>query len=934
MDQAKNSHQQAEQELLNNEDIFRLLIDQMLDALLILDWDGTILFANQAAADLVQLASPEQGIGMNALDFIHTASLEAVIQDQQQVQEDRGGFLNQYQFITLKKEVRWAEGLGTKIPFRGETANLVTLRDITSRKRFEEALTESEHRLQGTIVLQKAILDSANYSIISTTPDGIILTFNEAAKHWLGYAAEDVVGKMTPALFHDAQEIETYARELTDELGRSVQPGFEVFIAKARLGITDEREWLYMRKDGSTFPVLLSVTALCDEAGNITGYLGIGSDITERKISEEALRKLSRAVEQSPASVVITDTKGTIEYVNPKFSQLTGYSAEEAIGQNPRILKSGEKPTAEYEQLWATISAGQEWRGVFHNKKKSGDLYWESASISSVKDQDGRISHYIAVKEDITALKTAQEELAKLSLVASQTDNAVIISDKEGYIEWVNDSFTRITGYALEEAVGQKPGTLLQGPLTDPDTTRRFSEALRQKKSFTEEILNYHKNGGTYWLSIAITPILDERGDVTQYIAIENDITKRKQTEEDLRIARKAAEEANRAKSEFLASMSHEIRTPMNAILGMTELLEETPLTPEQKQYVQIVKTAGENLLSIINDILDLSKVEAGQLTLEDVPFNLREAVEGVCTMFSDRASKKNLDLACHIHTDICDVLVGDPLRLQQILINLIGNAVKFTERGSINITAKSHGIGRYGEADVCVIHFSIQDTGIGIPPEKRKTVFERFTQADSSVTRRYGGTGLGLTISRQLAEMMGGRIWVDSTIGRGSNFQFTIRLTLPKPTAAIEAPSEQAAIMTLPNGHGPIRILLAEDSEDNRLLILAYLKGPAYQIDAATNGEEAVSFFQSRHYDLVLMDMQMPVLDGYAATQAIRRWEEAQGWTRTPVIALTAYALKEDIAKSLEAGCDAHLTKPIKKATLIDNIQQFALRANGRNGL
>ena len=395
-----------------------------------------------------------------------------------------------------------------------------------------------------------------------------------------------------------------------------------------------------------------------------------------------------------------------------------------------------------------------------------------------MRNNDGRITHYIAVKEDISALKAAQEELAKLSLVASQTDNAVIISDKDGYIEWVNDGFTRMTGYTLEEAVGQKPGPLLQGPLTDPGTIRQISDSLRQKTGFTEEILNYHKNGETYWLSIAITPILDEQGEVIKYIAIESDITIRKQVEEDLKIARKAADEANRAKSEFLASMSHEIRTPMNAIIGMAELLEDSPLTPEQRRYVQIFRTSGENLLTIINDILDLSKVEAGQLTIDNKPFPFRETVEGVCSVLSDRAHQKNLDLSCHISPDICEVLIGDPLRLQQILMNLIGNAVKFTDNGSVTVTADSLGEDSCGELDLnCTIQFSIRDTGIGIPPEKLGMIFERFTQADTSITQRYGGTGLGLTISRKLTEMMGGRIWVESIAGTGSNFQFTVRL-------------------------------------------------------------------------------------------------------------------------------------------------------------
>jgi PAS domain S-box-containing protein len=246
-----------------------------------------------------------------------------------------------------------------------------------------------------------------------------------------------------------------------------VSPGFQAFVVKACLGSTDENEWTYIRKDGSRFPVLLSITALLDEKGRITGFLGIGSDITTRKLAEVEIRKLSQAIEQSPVSIVITDTGGNIEYVNPKFVQVTGYSTSEVLGKNPRVLKSGDKSSEEYRHLWETILAGNVWRGEFHNKKKNGELYWESASISPIKDNNGIISHFVAVKEDITSIKAAQEELAKLSLVASKTDNAVIITDKDGYIEWVNEGFVRLTGYTLLEVRGKKPGSILQGPETD-----------------------------------------------------------------------------------------------------------------------------------------------------------------------------------------------------------------------------------------------------------------------------------------------------------------------------------------------------------------------------------------------------------------------------------------------------------------------------------
>jgi two-component system, sensor histidine kinase and response regulator len=798
----------------------------------------------------------------------------------------------------------------------------------------------------------------------------------------------------------------------------------------------------------------------------VTHIVSVTRDITARKDIEDQLRNLSQAVEQSPVTVVITDVIGNIKYINPKFTQITGYTKEEVLEQNPRILKSGEIPPEGYKLLWDTIISGRVWRGEFHNKKKNGKLYWESASISPIKDQDGAITHFVAIKEDITAIKQAHEELAKLSLVASKTDNCVIITDKNGYVEWINDGFTRITGYTLEEAAGKKPGELLQGPLTDPETVKAISESLKKKQSISVEILNYHKNGNAYWISMNITPIFDEKGDLTHFIAIESDITERKRGEAELREAKIAAEAASQAKSDFLASMSHEIRTPMNAIIGMAELLTETPLNSDQLKYVDIFKNAGENLLNIINDILDLSKIEAGHIDIESVDFSLEDLIEKTCDVMSMRAHSKGIEFACRILSDVPNNLIGDPLRLRQILVNLIGNAIKFTEEGEVFVEVSKQGSensiqGVSGsESEMVIILFTVRDTGIGIPKNKLDKVFEKFTQADSSTTRKYGGTGLGLSISKCLVEIMGGSILVDSEADKGSIFSFTAcfgiqrlikekidrydtdikglsvlvvddnatnRMILNEMLSGwgcivAEAGNGEDGIallktakksgkaynlilldyhMPLLDGFGvaerikndpainditiimlssdverglmkkfrdigvasylskpikraelknailtvigktdivknehittlalaedkqmPLHILLVDDSEDNRLLIITYLKKYPYNIDIAENGEMAIKQFKDEKYDLVLMDMQMPVMDGYIATRKIREWENKEGLESTPIIALTAYALKEETQKSIDAGCDAHITKPIKKATLLEAIR------------
>jgi CheY-like chemotaxis protein len=376
----------------------------------------------------------------------------------------------------------------------------------------------------------------------------------------------------------------------------------------------------------------------------------------------------------------------------------------------------------------------------------------------------------------------------------------------------------------------------------------------------------------------------------------------------------------------------------MNAIMGMAELMSETPLNPEQQQYLQLFKTAGENLLGLINDILDLSKVESGRLTLDSSPFHLAEVTGKACAVMAIRAHEKNLELACRISPEVDQCLVGDAVRLQQILINLLGNAIKFTEAGKVNLDVyREEGFSDQPEDQECLLRFTIKDTGIGIPADKVAIIFERFTQADSSTTRRYGGTGLGLTISKQLSELMGGRIWVESTVGKGSIFHFTarfrkqqrhrqesgsIKMTLDR--RLVPAASMKTRDPATPQDQSPLRILLVEDSEDNRFLMIAYFKHTPYEVDIVENGEMAVERFKSRDYDLVLMDMQMPVMDGYTATRIIRSWENGQGLRHTPIIALTAFALKEDVEKSIAAGCDTHLNKPVKKAKLLETIAAY----------
>ncbi|BCS88273.1 ATP-binding protein [Pseudodesulfovibrio sediminis] len=388
---------------------------------------------------------------------------------------------------------------------------------------------------------------------------------------------------------------------------------------------------------------------------------------------------------------------------------------------------------------------------------------------------------------------------------------------------------------------------------------------------------------------------------------------------EEVRKSKKAADIANLAKSSFLASMSHEIRTPMNAILGMADVLWETELTEDQKEYVDVFRTAGEALLEILNDVLDLSKIEAGYMELEGTWFSLNEILDKTCALVDAQVYQKQLTLSCEVSNGIPDKLHGDPARLRQILVNLLGNAVKFTEKGSVSLTVEK----MPNPGDEVLLQFSVADTGMGIPGQKLTTIFDAFTQADNSTTRKFGGTGLGLAISRKLAQLMGGRIWAESTPGKGSTFHFTARFkgdseAAPVPTAF---PTANKELPQLPTAN----ILMFEDSNYNAFVIQTYLKDTSCSITVVENGRDGVEAFKNGTWDLVLMDIQMPIMNGYEATRTIREWEQKNGVAQVPIIAMTAYTLNEEAKQCLSAGANHHLPKPVKKSALFDAIRRFA---------
>ncbi len=636
--------------------------------------------------------------------------------------------------------------------------------------------------------------------------------------------------------------------------------------------------------------------------------------------AEEELKILSRAIEQNPVSILITNTLGEIKYVNPKFTGLTGYLNEEVLGQNPRILKSGFTSAEEYKELWSTILKGNEWRGEFRNRKKNGEIYFESALISPIHDEKGSITHFLAVKEDITEKKkmltdlVAAKDKAELSekRFRSLFENMIegfayckMLNQKDSPLDFVylevNHAFEPLTG--LKNVTGKKVSEVIPGiQESDAGLLEIYN---RVATTGVPERFEYYIEALKDWYSISLYS--PEKG---YFVAVFDVITTRKLIEKALILSKEKAEESDRLKTAFLHNISHEIRTPMNAIIGFSEFLNEPKLSPEKRQYfTTIIIQSSNQLLSIITDIINIATIEAGQEKLYIKEVNIREICQLVYEQFIQGANEQKVALSFLSGPDEMDtVIFTDETKLIQILTNLVGNALKFTKKGHVHFGY----VVKEKE-----IEFFTEDTGIGISPDMHEEIFKRFRQVEFATTRQFGGSGLGLSITKAYVELLGGKIWLTSSPGEGSSFYFKIPLNKSKADVPVNMPSKQNTIQL----NNPVHLLIAEDEDSNFMLLEEILSDQDIRIIRAANGREAVEICKTEQVDLVLMDIKMPIMDGCEATRLIKSFKPDLS-----VIAQTAYTMSEEKDRALQAGCDNYITKPIKSVDLLALIKKYCI--------
>ena len=872
--------------------------DLTLDMLCTAGFDGRFRDLNPAWERVLGW-SIEELTARPFLDFVHPDDVEATVAMSSSLVE------NDSQTVSFENRYRAKDGsyrwlLWTSRSSAEDQLLYATAHDITDRKRAEEAGAASEKRLRSSF-------ENALTGMCHTAPDGRLLEVNGVLCAMLGRSKE----ALESGTFQDITNPDDFGRD-TERIQQTLRgelPGWRT-------------ETRYLHADGSTVWADMSTSLVRDEAGVPLYFSTQMLDISERKQAEEEGARgelmLRGIIGNNMALIYVKDLEGRYMLSNEPFEKAFGVDGEWLVGRTDWDLDAELAPVWRENDLFAR-------NGAYHLEEFSdapdGRHYYHSIKFP-LFDGEGRLYATCGVSLDVTDQRRSEEALREqegfLQTVLQGLDEGVVACDREGRVKLYNDRARELNGvpptesgpetwsdyFSLFKADGHTPLPLDEVPMV---TT------LRGGFVTDAEVTVAPHGQAPRLLKISGRPIFDEDRTQIGAVCVARDVTEAKRAEQELHRARDEALEASRMKSEFLANMSHEIRTPMNGVMGMTELLLDTDLTDEQAEYARMACSSGEILLTVVNDILDLSKIEAGKVELDEADFDVVGAAEGCCALLRSRAEQKGLALRCDVRGSVPRSVRGDETRLRQILLNLVNNAIKFTDEGEVTVAVRADGASSDGAAQI--VRFEVSDPGVGIDPPQVARLFEPFAQADTSTIRRYGGTGLGLSISRQLVEMMHGEIGAESEAGVGSTFWFTVPFARGATPPTGDAGSADTGIAAADVTDRRRAVLVAEDNPINRVLAVKQLEKRGYRADVVADGRAAVEALLAGDYSAVLMDCQMPVMDGYEATGEIRRREDPA--RRTPIIAVTAHSMTGDRDTCLAAGMDDYLSKPIRVTEL-----------------
>lgn len=906
----------GEKSLRESKERLQLALEASGDGIWEYDPTTKILFLSARCKEMLGYREEEIGDTLAAWEaLVHPDDLEEVRQEFfRHVNGEAPIYKSEHRLRCRDGTYKWILDRGRILDWSADHRPLRVIgthSDISDRRATEERARQSEERLR--VVLNAA----TGVAVISADSEGVISYFSRGAESLLGYTSEEMVGKQTPEIIHDPEELAQRARELSEQFGEPIS-GFRVFTSIPDRAGSERREWTYVCKDGSRKFVDLYVYPLRSNSGEIAGYLGTSVDITERRKMESELRtseqKFRGIFEFAPVGMALNDFEtGQFIATNQSLLDSVGYTQAEFAALSYWDITPPEYKPQEEEQLRLLRVNGR--YGPYQKEfiKKNGSRFPVLLQGMLINDAQGR-PMICSIVQDISEIKRIEQEL-RAAIAAQQAASALLraagriarIGHWEVKIGDTSPYWSDITCQIHEVPPGTRVSLEKAVAFYLPEDREQVESLIRQAtaevRPFEFEARLLTAKGNVRWVQTRGEPVTDDSGNLIALQGVIQDIDDRhraadllEERNRQLEIATQRAEAHAKAKAEFLANMSHEIRTPLNAVIGMSELLTHENLDTREREFVDTIHSSGDMLLSIINDILDFSKIESGQLELEQIPFSIRECVESAIDIVSPQASGKSLELLCWVDPALPPATLGDPARLRQVFVNLLTNAIKFTSHGQVFIKL----IKRVTADGLLLVRAEVKDSGIGIPSDRMERLFQAFSQVDSSTTRRFGGTGLGLVITQRLIEMMKGRIWVDSVVDKGSVFQFEIPLQ-PTDHLPADAPAEALALDLT-----GLKVLIVDDNPTNLGILKMQVKSWGMSATLCKCGQEALHHV-GEGFDLAILDVVMPGMDGYELIREIRKAHPT-----LPIIVLTSIGPEKRMTAE-DLGISVVLSKPVK---------------------